>query len=81
MCYLFDSQQPESHNRQLSRPHLSYLALEQQPRDYDGRAEQSQRCEWKNLVVGVVQTLGWCALRADGARLFVAGDRGNQFRG
>jgi len=54
MCYLYDSQQPES-NRQLSRPHLSYLALEKQPRDYDGRAEQSQRLEWKNLVVGTAR--------------------------
>jgi len=78
MGYIYDSQQTM---RQYDGSRLSYLALEQQPRDYDGRAEQSQRCEWKNLVVGAARTLGWCALRADGAPLFVAGDRGNQFRG
>ena len=56
---------------------LSYLALEQQPRVNNGRAEQSQRCEWKNLVVGVVQTLRWRALPAKGTHLFVGGGIGD----
>ena len=52
---------------------LSYLALDQQPRVYNRRAEQSQRCEWKNLVVGIVQMLRWRALPAKGTHLFVGG--------
>ena len=73
-------EQQQPCQRKSFTTHLGYpIFLEQQLRIYNGRAEPSQRCDRvrvKNLGLGAGRSLGWRALRADGAHLLVGGGRG-----